>query len=278
MLTLGGSRAGAFLTAAFALVGLLSLTGCDTAMIVPTSVVTAQGATTNYCRGGAGVIGVLIDATASTNGALIAPGKQLIKQNLATLIARPECGRRLYVRTLTQDSWAIGNALLTAWIPPIGPEPTLAPKGIFEAMTHYRARLTVYRKARARVTRQRAAARAVVVRIGRQLDRLHIQVEDVGSDINGAFLKFGDLDTALDGPRSLLVLSDLQPAGPQSSGLPDMRGTAVSIVLYCGNAQETASRCQATKSFWQHRLVQGHARSVTFEDVSGALFITDAFS
>lgn len=229
------------------------------------------------CPTKVGVIGVVIDATESTGGQLVAPAKDLIKQNLNDLVAGTECGRRLYIRKLTQASWGLENSLLVAWIPPIDALPAAPVKGVFESLVHFHLRQAEYRTQKAMVASQRTAARSVVRGIDRNVDQMHVPIENVASDINGAFVKFGDVDQSLGGPRYLLALTDFLPAGPQTPGRPDMTHTKVSGVIYCG-AQESAQQCRALHIYWYKRLQSGGATSVELEDTPGYMFIRHAFS
>jgi hypothetical protein len=224
-----------------------------------------------------GLDDVTVDLTRSTNRAMIRPALGVIRQNLADLISRPECGRQLIVRSLMRQSYGSDNALLSAYVPAIsalGPRPV---KGPFEATSHYKARVAAYQKEKAHIRMQRAAAARAVSNIDSRLAHLRFPYEKVASDVTGPFVAFSRFAKSITGPKSLIVLSDFLPAGRQSSGRLDMSGTRVVLVQRCDGRPETSSQCQSIPGAWQARLKKAHAKSVATFDVAQYQFVRNAF-
>lgn len=213
------------------------------------------------------------------NGALTPLAKTLLKDNITAFGSRPQGGMHLYVRTLTRDSWGPKNVVLTGGIRPVSPERPEPIKKPFESYAKYQRDRDAWRREHEVIVAQQQAARADADALLAKVAAMKLPITRSGSDIAGCFAKFGDLETDQSGPRSLVVLSDLERAGYQSDAPIRLANTKVTVVFWCGaTRQHTGSKCEEVKQHWTQALLRGGATSVHFHDASSVSFITDVFN
>ncbi len=225
------------------------------------------------------VAGVCLDTTGSTNGALTPLAKTLLQKNLTEFAGQPHGAMHFYLRTLTRDSWSPKNVVLTASIRPVSPERPEPVKKPFESYAKYQQDLDAWRREHEVVVAQQQAARADAEALLAKVAAMKLPIDRGGSDIGGCFAKFGDLEPDQSGPRSLVVLSDLERAGYQTSVPLRLANTKVTVVFWCGETRRhSGAKCEAEKQHWTRELLGGGATSVHFHDASSVPFITDVFN
>ncbi len=224
------------------------------------------------------VAGVCIDSTGSVGGALTPVAQTLLRNNINAFVSAPHSSSlHLYVRTLTHDSWAPKNVVLTGGIRPVSPERPEPVKKPFESYAKYQGDLNAWRRERELIVTQRHAARADADALLAKVAAIKLPITRSGSDVAGCFAKFGDLEPDQSGPRSLIVLSDLERAGYQTAVPVRLANTSVTVVFWCGARHHTGSKCDGEKERWTRTLLAGGATSVRFHDSSSVPFITDIF-
>jgi hypothetical protein len=151
----------------------------------------------------------------------------------------------------------------------------LEPQQVWESRAHYLQRVSLFTREQRTVRRERAAAERAVVQLDREIDALRVPSESVGTDLAGAFLAYQQR-ASTSGERTLLAVTDLQPAGYQSKGRLSLEGVRVSIVHLCGiTSYELPAECQAVRNRWQGILHHAGAE-VQFYDFTSIAFVHHA--
>jgi predicted small lipoprotein YifL len=223
------------------------------------------------------VAGVCVDRTGSTEGVL-PMAKEILALSIPKFVSRPQGGLHLYIRPIDRNSWSPNDVLLTDGIGAVSPERNKPVKRGFESLKTFRAKMTEWERDHREIAAQQEKARADAADILRKVSRIRAAVTRDGSDISGCFAKFGDLEPKLDRARYLVVLSDLQRAGQQTTVPVRVQNTKVMLILYCGATRgQTGARCNAAKEYWHKKLKSSGAVDVRVEDATSAPFLDDAF-
>jgi hypothetical protein len=206
---------------------------------------------------------VCIDRSGSVPSQFLSDGIRYTEKRIVNAAARSTEPTVVYARTLDGRSYSPGNAVaaLTIAPPPSRPTPPAVPSNPYlraqrqTELANYSRALATWRHETTAWARRTEAAVAGIAP--------HDRADTDGTDLAGCPLRVSHLATSNRGDRTLIIISDLQPYGPQSPGHFDLSNFDVIIAFWCG---EPSSECYARQSQFRRRLRAAHASSVRFID------------
>ena len=193
-------------------------------------------------------LGVCVDETGSLSGAALPHTKKLLHRIVGALVHPGSAPIHLYLREVAPDSYSVGAALLTANIPGVLEarhlqlSPFAGRRVRDEVAAAYRtAKMAADASLVSAQAAAQAALRAVDVLPSRQLG---------ASDIMGCPAKLGDITRTDPGPKRIVLVTDFEPAGFQTSRtLRFGSDTHVDLIDYCASGVD-APTCAALVSRW----------------------------